>query len=564
MRNLFISIVCFSFLLASCDRGDNKTANKINEPNNNSPATDAMVTNTCTGVFPSYWQDPAAKFSAMWTGQEISNQAPAGWKGNVFRLSDAYPSKLVDHKKAQAWRDARFDLMFVESTSQKVKAALANEYAWLVMQYIQQGNINSGNTDTDWNVCENKVRPWFHIPFQTYSVMSGREFSHGLTREAPVDFSMQDPADPAKSKTLNGSMWAVAVFNQTAGYTLGEVWKPNGQPVIPTDDISFDDGAVVGKLLFNTSSPTDMPMMQNLPSWQAAISDPDFCGCKTETGEKCTMAEESQQCPRSTTKWGPVTLLQFDIAIKDHRAPGTKWVFATFVADGQRKAKEPNPWNRISPLGVMWGNDTPPTGQLASSYPESPRSNGFKQEVIFWDVVDMLNKYGGANKFQHPGHLGCNTRLNGPADKAYSSCMSCHMTASVADKNISVPALAAQFGGVTAECAFKDPTDPNKWIDGTGKEASEKNNITFAEMDSIYFADTDASAPFNTVVKSASGSKNIYPGKPDYADKQRKEWISLDFSLQLSISLVQWAQWQNHVNDKGVTNRIHSAVPPQR
>ena len=78
------------------------------------------------------------------------------------------------------------------------------------------------------------------------------------------------------------------------------------------------------------------------------------------------MAEESQQCARSTEEWGPVRLVQFDIAVKDSRAQGTQWVFGTFVADGERKAGEPNPWNRISPLGLMWGNDTPPGWQTGT------------------------------------------------------------------------------------------------------------------------------------------------------------------------------------------------------
>jgi hypothetical protein len=31
---------------------------------------------------------------------------------------------------------------------------------------------------------------------------------------------------------------------------------------------------------------------------------------------------------------------------------------------------------------------------------------------------------------------------------------------------------------------------------------------------------------------------------PTYPDPNQKAWISLDYSLQLSISLTQWMQWQ--------------------
>lgn len=527
----------------------------------NAPTSIAASNGTCTGTYPSYWQDP--KFPEMYEGQKISDQPGDGYKGPIFQLSDAYPTELVDERAEQPWRDTKFDPMFEATTDQANKEALALEYSWLVLKYIQEGNIDSGDISTDWDVCNNKVRSWYNIPFQTYNVLAGREFTHGLTREAPVSFSMNTSTD-----ALNGTMWAIGFFNPTAAYTLGTIWQSDGTPKIPTENISFEEGAVVGKPLFTTLSPEQMPMLENVPSWKANISSPDFCGCKPANGTgQCTMAEESQQCPRSLTKWGPVTLLQFDIAIKDSRAKGTEWVFGTFVADGQRKADEANPWNRISPLGLMWGNSTPPASVLASSYPSEPRKNGFDDMAIFWDTVDMLNANGGADKFAHPGHLGCNSRLDGPADKAYSSCMSCHGTASVADQNISVPPIAAQFGGLTSECASQD-SDGN-WIDASGATANERSvngtTITFPQIDSIYFASTPASEPYNTTVNTTSGPINILPGKPAYAGTDRTEWISLDYSLQTSISIVQWKQWQQHANDpKPAHLDVHQAKLPRR
>lgn len=315
-----------------------------------------------------------------------------------------------------------------------------------------------------------------------------------------------------------------------------------------------------------------MPFLTNLPAWKANISDPKFCKCEPKTeGGKCTMAEESKQCPRTLTKWGDVTLLQFDIAVKDPRAQGTEWVFGTFVADGLRKAGEENPWNRMSPLGLMWGNSTPPLGQLASSYPDNPRENGFEDMVIFWDAVEMLNENGGSDIRNHPGHLGCNSRLDGPADKAYSSCMSCHGTASVADDNINVPPIAAQFGGLTDECALPDPKNPNKWIDASGAEATQKAVgkdgpvITFEELDSLYFASTAAATPFNATVMQGDTAVNVLAGMPQYNGETGGDWISLDYSLQLSISLVQYKQWQAHESSPlHQSLETHEAVLPRR
>ena len=48
--------------------------------------------NTCTGTYPSYWQDVDPKFADMWQGQVLSNAptgaysglAPVSWRGEVL------------------------------------------------------------------------------------------------------------------------------------------------------------------------------------------------------------------------------------------------------------------------------------------------------------------------------------------------------------------------------------------------------------------------------------------------------------------------------------------------
>lgn len=459
------------------------------------------ATNACEGPYPSYWQDRAFNGSGMWADEVISNQPPTGYTGPVFRLAQNYPSAPVND--SQDWGWTAFD-PFQEGLSQDEKQKQAYEYIWAVMRYIQAGNVDNGasggDIENDWNLCENKVRNWYHMPFQTYDPLSGREFVHGLTREAPVTFGNLPGGLSVKT-----TMWAVGFYNAQGASTLGQVWTSSGTPDIPASNISFPNGTVVGKLLFSTATPEELDFLTNMPSWQINLSDPSFCVCKPAQGESaCTLAEMSEQCPRTL---GRVYLTQFDIAVRDDRAP-TGWVFGTFVADGKEKAAETNPWNRISALGLMWGNTPPPAGQSAASYPTDPKANGFPDDVIFWDVVGRLNANSNA------GHLGCNSRLNGPADNAASSCMSCHMTASVPDQNLRTPPIIAQFGGIKPQCA----TPPN------------------TDVDAVYFTDTACGASFQ-------GGAVVPP--PNYASGQ-KDWIALDYSLQLSISLVQWGQWQQH------------------
>jgi hypothetical protein len=527
----------------------------------------AVVRDACSGAFPSYWQDPDPRFADMWKGQAISNQPPKDWSGPVFRLSDRFPTSAAVDSGAQGWGDKKYDVLFAADTAQDRKTTLARDYIWDVMRYIQEGNIDSGDEKSDWNLCENRVRNWYHMPFQTYDTLSGREFVHGLTREAPVTFSLKAVSNPDKSDNLATTVWAVAFFNPTAAHTLGKVWKADGTAVAPTTDLSFDDGAVIGKLLFSTASPKQMPILEHMPAWTANISDPAFCNCKPNPGERsCSQEDESQQCPRSTTRWTPLHLLQFDVSVKDHRAQGTGWVFGTFVADGQHAAAEKNSWNRIAPLGLMWGNDPPPAGGHAINTPADPRAKGFAQEVIFWDVVARLNAGGGTVAAKQPGHLGCNSRLNGPADNANSACMSCHMTASVADGKLMTPPIIAQFGSITPECVAPSASDPATGKDASGAVAKVIDDVSFAQMDALYFANTSAGAPFNATVSTATGPHNVLVGEPQYENRQ-PAWISLDYSLQLSISLVQWGQWRQHqaeAEEKGVRKKRFNATLPAR
>jgi hypothetical protein len=511
-----------------------------------SPPKSHLPIDTCTGTYPSYWQDVNPKFAEMWKGQALSDAPTGAYSGPIFKLSDDYPRQPVDDKANQPWRAARFDAMFDPATSQDKKAKLVEEYANLVFEYALAGNINQAG-QADFDVCKNPVRPWYHIPFQTYDALSGREFVHGLTREAPVTFSIK-----SGTGTANTTMWAVGIYNATAAYTLGTVWQKDGTAKVPTANIRFEEGAVIAKPLFNTATIDQLPVLANMPTWNANISDPSFCKCVPKSGSQCTLVEESQQCPRNFAKWNDVKLLQFDIAVRDSRAKETGWVYGTFVADGLRKSKVKDAWHRLSLLGLMWGNDTPPPGQLAYDYPPNPRKNGFKDEVIVWHVADELNSYGGTGTMQRMGHLGSNHRLNGPADNANSSCMSCHGSASVPDSKLTTPPLLSQFSQfspapmpITSESVAPIVGLLKQGLDRTGAAATEINGVSFSAIDSLYFANVMAGTSFNMTVKTPGGDINVMGnGVPTYPNPAQTKWIALDYSLQLSISLLQWMQWQ--------------------
>ena len=498
-----------------------------------------QITSVCSGTWPSYWQDPAFNSAGMWDGQYISNTpASQNWTPSSsaytnapFRLADAYSVGRPDEIDLQSWRASRFDALFKAETSPAERSTLAHEYAWALMRYMQDGNVDPrhSNINTDWNLCANVQRQWFNMPFQTYEVLSGREFVHGLTREAPVKFSVA-----GQSTDLGTTVWAVAFYNGDGAVTLNKVWHSDGTASVPTDNLSFMEGTVIGKLLFTTATTSQLPFLTNMPVWTANISMGD---ANSDNPTNCkpkgtTMPQESDTCRRSL---GRLTLLQFDFAVEDSRSP-IGWVYGTFVADGLQKASEPNPWDRISLLGLMWGNDTPPEGHLASTYPAETRKNGFAEEVIDWGVVARLNQAGGSTPAAHPGHLGCNLRLNGPADNAASSCISCHMTASIADTHEVQPPLLAQFAQhplpqLTKQCAA-----------ASAPASDQLNGVTYAQMDAIYFATTHSAQPISLMANGTSILGNDFP---HYADGGIA-WRSTDFSLQMSMALLEWMEWQRH------------------
>lgn len=291
-----------------------------------------------------------------------AHEAPiAGWTGPVFKLSQAYPT-TAPTADPKPWKN--FD--FKTQSAQYMKA---------VIDYCKDGNIS-----VDWVGQNNTVRKWYHVPW-LHAGANGREFVHGLTRERS-----SRPRELHPNQTNTFSNYAVGLYNQTAGFVVGQVWKDHENPSLSA--AKFPDGSVAVKLLFTMATVAQVPYMKNAFEWDAYVAS---SGSNTRSIQK-------------------VRLLQIDIGVRDTRADSTTgWVFGTFAYDGD--AVGATPWDRMVPLGVMWGND--PTLTQAQ-YDGGARP---QQTVI-------LNRTIGISQ-----HLGWLERLNGPVDNPQSSCLSCHSTA---------------------------------------------------------------------------------------------------------------------------------------
>jgi hypothetical protein len=304
---------------------------------------------------------------------------PNSWAGPVFKLRQDYP-KTKPAVGTKPWKSFSFKTQPVP-------------YLQSVLSYCKEGNV-----DVDWQLEKNTVRNWYHAPW-LHTTPNGREFVHGLTGERS---SRPHELDPGQTGSF--ANWAVGFYNAPGGYVIGQVWKDPNAP--NPSAVSFPDGTVTCKLLFTTAPVAQVPYLKNSFEWQANAS--------TSSGG-----------PRSIQR---VRLLQVDVAVRDSRANTTTgWVFGTFVYDGN--AAGATPWDRLVPVGLMWGNDPTVTEPTKTSTTHLTQT--------------FINPAVGPAQ-----HLGRAGRLNGPVDNPKSSCLSCHST--------------AQWKALSN--VLPDATDPMRWF----------------------------------------------------------------------------------------------------
>ncbi|MFD0862394.1 hypothetical protein ACFQ1M_09235 [Sungkyunkwania multivorans] len=302
----------------------------------------------------------------------------------VFKLSDDFPRKepVID--------EGVKNILAIDFKSDW------RAYMDEVKKYVFEGNA-SEDYENSFYLEDNKVRPWYHVPWQHWGP-NGREGYHGLTQEGPVDDKMLAPTQISETHA-----YAVGFYNDLGGYAIGKVWnKPEPNYSFFEFD-GFPEGTVVAKVLFVPLEADEVPYLKNPVSWDAYIYASDIPG------------NNSTSKNRITSK---VNLIQMDIMVKDKRAIDTGgWVFGTFAYNGN--LENDNRWDNLTPVGIMWGNDPDHNKTSYNPTPTKTIINPDLKQTIINDNPEELP----------PMHLGFASRLNGPVDNAYSSCMSCHSTA---------------------------------------------------------------------------------------------------------------------------------------
>jgi hypothetical protein len=312
---------------------------------------------------------------------------PGTYTGRVFVLSQDFPLKQP-------------------AVDEGVKKILAIDfkkdwraYLMAVRQYVFEGNIENRSYENAFFFEDNKVRHWYHVPWQHWGT-TGREGYHGLTQEGPVTVQM---LAPQQFETTHA--YAVGFYNDLGGYTIGQVWADADRPNLGyMTQHSFPVGTVVAKVLFTTFTETQVPYLKNPISWNAYVYASDTSDAAQDAGTSRVTA--------------PVQLIQMDIMVRDPRAASTGgWVFGNFIYNGNTNHE--NRWENLVPVGIEWGNDPKVNVNLSNPTPTETKINPELTETIINPDKNELP----------PTHLGWGFRLNGPVDSPQSSCMSCHSTA---------------------------------------------------------------------------------------------------------------------------------------
>ncbi len=465
-------MICALALAMSVSSGCKKDKGHRQDPKDAATVTvDAKFTAQCSGWFPD-WISAAPP--------------PAGT--TTFQLSQGYPLgvPVFEENETGEAHVARWD-PFPPSTSIEEAPWLAHDfrvdaerqaYVEALRTYILEGNVEVG-----FDVGRNAVRSWYHVPMMTSDDDARREPYHGLTRERGINPSEQQWLADG---TGNLASYAIGAYNWLGGYTIGQVFNDPDPKLADPAKAKFIPGTVVFKLLFaeydDTNNRIDPDPFDEAPEW--TIQDG---ASQTESLKK-------------------VRLLQVDVAVRDERAADTGWVFATFVYD--ESMTEVEPWRRLRPVGLQWGNDPDVTASGVGTLDESWLPAG---------VPDILKRQGG-------GDFGLQGRLNGPVDNPKSACMSCHatgqvVTTEVVDPNALEPAQRA--GKARFRGAVLVPRD--------SCDAGDKMT---------WFRNIGPATPFGIMDQGGRGCVATAP------PTSTPPLHSVDYSLQLADALEESLYWR--------------------
>ncbi len=333
----------------------------------------------------------------------------AQYDGPLFVLSHNYPTT------AQAlvnppWQQAL--------NGQPIDSANTIAYMNALKNYIAANLLPFFTNNKEWTAAK---YGWFQEPWM------------GADREAILGAYLGNGNDSGMFTTLNEpeAGYAVVLYDSLAGYTVGQIWGTTGQKVnLVNDAAQFKEGSVIVKLAFSNINAPQWPVMQGAQTF--SIYDTGATTGNPKTGYQVRT----------------VSFFQMDVIVKDSKtAPKTGWVYSTFVYD--MNATGTSYWDKMVPLGAMWGNDPDVKSPQQPPYPKlyetviNPAAPKYSTETLGWG-----GRLSGPNDGAVANNVTDYTTHQVYPRLALSSCMSCHIPAQDTFKSFLMPSPYLDFRGI--------------------------------------------------------------------------------------------------------------------
>ncbi|WP_223631753.1 hypothetical protein [Corallococcus sp. EGB] len=346
-------------------------------------------------------------------------------QGPLFRLSHDYPQTPVAPPANPPWIAALKGQPISKANAlayvNALKAYIAPSMQTLLYDYARWDAASAG---------------WYNEPW----LASIRESIHGTY------VGSEFPASTFAASGLKVDMttYVLTYYDKVAAYALGQVWGTTAMnPTLTNTSAQFPEGSIVIKVALTSALAKDWPVMEGATLWPIYVPPPNG------------PAHAPPQVMNAS-------VMQFDIIVKDTKtAPKTGWVFSTLVYD---KRVPGSPWDKMIPLGAMWGDDpnvnsTQNPGMPLQETVINPAAPAYSTATLGW---------GGRLSGPNDGAVVAPASVNGqilPAVQA-SSCMSCHSVAEWPMKTFLLPTttMPPTVVGPNKDALVLEPPGSPAWM----------------------------------------------------------------------------------------------------
>lgn len=313
---------------------------------------------------------------------------PAQYGGPMFKLSHDWPAEELPPVKDPPW--------FKAIGGGAIDAQNAPYYVAALKEHVGASARTLLLDYAHWDAAK---AHWYNEPWMG----SARESIHGTYPGGQFEVSVF----PHTGLKTRFDTHVLTYYDERAAHTLYKVWGAGAtNPDVKPENFQFAEGSVIVKAAVfvpdDPKAPKDWwPVTDGAAVW------PIYRGIPA-------------QLPKSVTVLNSY-VMQFDIIVKDKVAsPKTGWVFVTLVYDRNAPG---DAWDKMVPLGAMWGND-PAVNSADKKAPPlketwiNPAAPMYATETLGWGGRLAGPNDGARNDIQ----VGKKELVNHPD----SSCMSCH------------------------------------------------------------------------------------------------------------------------------------------